>query len=163
MRKSLAPALLASSLVLAACGGSPAPVTTASTDGCDSGRVLPVGRWDASWSSFALQRSSHVLQGSADLVVAENGKISGSVIDDVSLANGTVTGTVQPGGEFEIEYAVRYKDRSQVYAIAGTFACTVGSTGGVIDGHGAVTWERGDQEETGSMEFRLKRRQAAQP
>jgi len=151
--------MLAVSLLSVACGGPAPPAQSASADACDPGRVLPVGRWNATWSSFALQRSSHVLQGSADLVVAENGKVSGSVIDDVSLANGTVTGTVEPGGEFKINYAVRYKDRSQDYDITGTFACSEGA----IDGHGAVSWHRDDHAETGSMEFRLTRRQPAQP
>lgn len=159
MRRASFLFLLFAPLLTPACGGTAPPAESANLERCESGRVLPVGRWNATWSSFALERSSHVLQGSADIVVAESGSVSGSVIDDVSLANGTVNGTVQPGGEFEIEYAVQYKDRSQVYAIAGTFACAEGA----IDGHGAVRWEHGGETEQGTMEFRLVRRQAPQP
>ena len=135
--------------LLGACGGSERSAQSPS-DACAQTSPLPVGRWSGHWSSHALARPDTVLEGTTNLVVAATGRLTGSTVDEVSDAHGSVEGEVRKGGEFSAKYSVHYHDGPKDYRLEGTFVCERGE----LKGQARIEFGEGEQ---GRMEFGLER------
>jgi hypothetical protein len=126
-RRALSGLLLGMALSVCACGGS---------DSSDSSRTTDpafVGRWLGTWSSTG---SFGNQAGSADLTIGVDGKIAGTLHNDATGADGTMSGYVDPAGRVSGVYAygsLQYSSSGQMLIQSN------GHLGGAIDTYDGTT------------------------
>lgn len=140
------PVLVALSGSLFACGGS-CPQGAQAARRC-ADKTIPVGHWAGDWETYPIDNPDFVRSGDIDLVIAQDGKLTGHTTEDDNPDTGTLSGKATAGGELEAIAVVSRSGGSRKYTLKGTFACDAEG----ITGMGSVGWGENGR---GNLKFRV--------